>query len=619
MSTRLSSRLPIAAGVWLLAAQAGTAVQAAAPAQLSPVTVIASRTPQPLDTALGDVTVIDRDAIERFGQGSVAELLSRQHGIESANNGGPQAVTSLFVRGANANQTLILIDGLRINPATSGGGALNALALNDIERIDVLRGAASSLYGADAVGGVINIITRQGAERPVSLRADVGAGSHGVVRTSASIAGSSAGWRYALNAGYGQGNGFNATTPDNAFSYNPDRDSWYQRNVSGSLGYAWATGHDVSLRIFHDRINGGFDNGPGLTNPRSLQTVEGFAVASRNRLSDRWLSTLTLGVTEDENVSAAADTDDSRFRTRQRQYGWQNEFQITNEQRFTLALDRLEQRVAGDIQDWSTFPPSNIDYPVTARNTNSVTGVYTGDFGRHHVQASARRDHDSQYDGQTTGGAGYGFDILPGLRASVAANTAFRAPNFNELYYPGGGNPDLSPEKSRNIEAGLRWQRGGSELGATVYRNRVTNLINGWPAENIGRAILRGVTFTGAHQWGDTALRASLDLQDPHNAETGDVLARRAKRVFRLNADHRFGPARVGAEWYLSGERFDSDFARTRLGGYGLLALSASYDVTPQTQLQLRWNNVLDKDYTLAQGYATQGSSVFLNVAYRPR
>ncbi|MBU4612403.1 TonB-dependent receptor [Achromobacter sp. GG226] len=616
MSSRLSSRLPAAAGSLLLAAQAGLPAHAAQPTQLAPIAVIGSRAPQPLDDVLGDVTVVDRAAIDRAGSSSLAELLSRQHGIEYVDNGGPQTATSLFMRGANNAQTLILVDGMRINNATAGGGALNAIALNDIERVEILRGAASSLYGADAVGGVINVITRQGADKPLSLRADIGAGSHGTVRTSTSLAGSNAGWRYALNAGYGQSRGYNATTPENAFSYNPDRDSWYQRNVSGSLAYAWATGHEVSIRMFHDRVNGGYDASTAEYNDRAVQTVEGFALASRDRITAQWLSTLRLGVTEDENVSITLG-DDSRFRTRQRQYGWQNDYQLTDTQRVTLAFDRLEQRVTGDLQDWSTGVGMPADYAVTARNTNAVTGVYTGDFGRHHVQASLRHDDDSQYGGQTTGGAAYGLDLLPGLRATLAANTAFRAPTFNELYYPGGGNPDLAPEKSRNVEAGLRWQRGSTELGATVYRNRVTNLITGWPSENVGRAILRGVTLTGAHQWGNTALRASLDLQDPHDAATGDVLLRRAKRVFRLNADHRIGLARVGAEWYLSGERYD--VGRQRLGGYGLLALTASYDVTPETQVQLRWNNVFDKQYTLAQGYATQGSSVFVNVAYRPR
>ncbi|GAA5232787.1 TonB-dependent receptor [Verticiella sediminum] len=614
----------IAASLALAAPLATAQTAATAPAQLETITVIGARSPQPLADTLGDITVIDRETIERAGQSTLAELLSRTHSIEYIDTGGPQNVASLFVRGANANQTLILVDGLRFNSATAGTSAFNSIPLEHIERIEVLRGASSSLYGADAVGGVINIITRGAADQPFVPHFSVGFGSRGTSRVSAGVAGSSHGWRYAVNANYGQSKGYNITTPDNAYAYNPDRDSYYQRNVSASLGYAWRTGHEVSAEVFHTRVNGGYDNGEPYFNDRVLQRVEGFAISSRDRLADNWYSTLRLGSTRDDNRNVTApsfgtDEDSSltRFRTRQNQYLWQNEFQLASTQRLTVALERLEQRVTGDLQDWSAGFPVDVDYPTTKRNTNSATAVYTGDFDRHHLQASLRHDDDSQYDGQTTGGAAYGFDLTPNLRATVAANTAFHAPTFNDLYYPGGGNPDLEPEKSRNVEAGLRWHNASSELGATVYRNRVTNLILGWPPINVGKAVLRGVTLTGAHRWQDTTLRASVDFADPHNAETGEQLPYRAKRTLRLAADQRFGPALLGAEWYLTSERYSS--ARERLGGYGRLDLTAGYDINRDTQVQLRVNNVFDKDYTLNPGYATQGTSVFVNLAWRPR
>src|SRR5690606_24312456 len=151
------------------------------------------------------------------------------------------------------NQTLVLIDGMRINSATAGGGALNALALGDIERIEILRGAAGSLYGADAVGGVVNIITRQGAEQPLSISASIGWGSRDTSRYDATLSGRHAGWRYALNLGYGQSRGFDATEPD-TYIHNPDRDSYYQRNVSGTLGYTWRPGHELSAQFYYARV-----------------------------------------------------------------------------------------------------------------------------------------------------------------------------------------------------------------------------------------------------------------------------------------------------------------------------------------------------------------------------
>ncbi len=630
MKSRISCRLPAVAGTLLLACQAPVLAQSPAqPASLEPVTVIGSRSPQTMDKVLGDVSIIDRSAIERAGHSSLAELLSGSHGVENLSYGGPQGPTSIFLRGSNSNQTLVLVDGLRINTATSGGSALNAIALNDIERIEILRGAAGSLYGADAVGGVVNIITRQGADRPLAASASVGFGSRGTSRVNASVAGSTESWRYAVNAGYGQSDGFNSTRPD-AYGYNPDQDSYYQRNLSGTVGHTWRKGHEVALQAYHSTINGGYDNGEPPFNDRGVQRVEGYSLTSRDQITDFWHSTLRAGTTRDrnrnENAPAALNPGNpedgvSTFITRQNQYGWQNDFQLRENQRFTLAFERLEQRVSGDLSDWpnSTF----VNYDVTERNTNSVTGIYTGDFGRHHLQASLRNDHDSQYGGETTGGAAYGFDITERIRATVSGSTAFRAPTFNELYYPtddfgGGGNPNLKPEKAHNLEAGLRYLNGGSELGVTVYRNRITNLINGWPAENVGRAVLEGASFTAGHRFGDTGLRASLDLQNPHDAATGDLLAFRAKRIFRLAADHRIGKTQLGADWYLTSERYDS-FTRERLGGYGLLDLSASYDISAETQVQVRWNNVFDKSYTLVPGYATAGSSVFVSLNYRPR
>ena len=627
MKSRIFRRTPAAASV-LLAVPFAVLAQAPSPSTLAPVTVIASRTPQAIDQVLGDVSVIDREAIERAGHSSLAQLLSGSHGVESVNYGGPQTPASVFLRGSNTNQTLVLVDGQRINSATSGGGALNAIALNDIERVEILRGAAGSLYGADAVGGVVNIVTRQGADRPLAITGSLGYGSRGTSRASVGLAGSTAGWRYALNAGHGQSRGFNSTVPG-SYSYNPDRDSYYQRNVSGSLGYTWRPGQEVSLQAYRSTINGGYDaGGPPYFNDRSIQRVEGYSLTSRNRINDVWHSTLRAGFTRDkgrnENAPASVvpwNTEDgiSTFTTRQNQYGWQNDFTLSEHQRLTVAVERLEQRVAGDLSS-SGDPelPPFVNYGVTERNTNSVTGVYTGDFGRHHLQASLRHDKDSQYGGETTGALAYGFDITNRIRATVAGSTAFRAPNFNELYYPGGGNADLRPEEARNLEAGLRYLNGNTELGATIYRNRITNLISGWPAENIGKAVLEGATLTAAHRWRQTGLRASLDLQNPHDELTGEQLPLRARRILRLAADHRIGRAQLGAEWYLSGERYGS-VARERMGGYGVLDLTASYDVTDETQVQLRVNNVLDKDYTVVPGYATAGASVFLSVAYRPR
>lgn len=592
---------------------------------LAPVTVIGNRTLQQHPDVLGDVSVIPRAVFERAGQSSLADVLARSAGLEAVSYGGPQTVTRLFLRGHNSNQVLVLLDGVRINTATNGGAALNAIALHDIERVEILRGAASSLYGADAVGGVINIITRSDADEALRVRGNVGVGSDATRKVDASIAGNTAGWRYAVSAGYAESKGFDATTPE-LFIHNPDRDSYYQRSVSASAAYEWRTGHEISTRIYHSRINGGYDAGMPWFNDRSVQALTGYTLGSRNVINHRWTSTLRAAYTEDKlqtfNAPGHLNPDNppdgvSQFRNRQLQYTWQNDLKLTDNQQLTLVLERLEQRVQGDLADYSNFPlpPSFVDYPVNKRHTNSVTAIYTGKFGRHQLQASARHDNDSQYSGQSTGAIGYGYALTPRWQARIAANTAFRAPDFNERFFPGSGNPNLKPEKSRNVEAGLRYLGDATDFSVTVYRNRVENLIAGFPSVNIGHAVLQGITLEAGHQFGATSVRAIADIQNPHDRETGELLPLRAKRLLTLLADHAFTWGMVGVEWQAASQRYGSTGGRDRMSGYALTNLTASYNINPRMQVNVRWNNIFDRHYTLVPGYATGGSNVFVSLS----
>jgi vitamin B12 transporter len=637
---RCAALLACLVPVWAGAQQNPADTGAQAPVtQLDTVVVTATRTEQALKDVLGDVSVIDHETLENAGQSSLAEVLSRTHGIEYANNGGPQTVTSLFMRGANSNQTLVLVDGQRVNNATNGLAALNAIPADSIDHVEIVRGAASSLYGADALGGVINIITKRDAERALSAYTSIGGGTYGTSSYSAGLSGASQGWTYSLSSSYQQSHGFDATN-DKSFLHNPDKDSYYERNVAASLGYEWKRGQTLTAQFYDTHLNGGYDNGMPYFNDRSIQDVQGYSLTSMNRLTDIWTSTLRFGSTVDNNRNENApgdllfgDSPDGKttFRTRQNQLLWQNDLQLARGQKLTLAYEHLDQRVEGDIPNFTDFPVSFGDYTQNRRHVNSFTGVYLGDFGAHHLQASLRNDDNSQFGNHTTGGLTYGYDITRRIRASLGASTGFRAPNFNELYWPNDGffvgNPDLKPETSRNVEASLRYLDDDSELGVTYYHNKVKNLIVNEavdPADpfslfqpfNVSHALLEGVSFTGMKKLGNTRLRASLDLSDPRNTDDDTRLPQRAKKVLRLSGDHRFGDLLLGAEWYASGDRIDA-LTGDRLGGYTLFNLLASYDLTRNLQVSVRWNNVFDKEYTLVQGYNTPGSNAFVNLSWR--
>lgn len=608
---------------------------AAPVARLQNIIVTAARSPQPRADVLGDVTVIPSSTLQKAGQSSLAQVLAQVPGVQYADYGGPQTSTSLFLRGADSDQTLVLLDGIRINNATVGTASINAVFPESIDHVEIVRGPASSLYGADAMGGVINLITLPQTDKPLEAWANTGFGTYGTSRYSAGLSGTDDKWSYSFSSGYAQSSGYNSTNRKNTYSYNPDKDSYYENFAQASAGYTWKPGQKITAQFYQSRVNGGYDNGSQYSdyaepdfNDRSIQKLQVFSLTSTNAITDWWTSILRAGSTLDDDLSVNAPGDlyygntasgKSTFRTRQNEYTWQNDFQVTPNQKISLAYEHVDQRVDGTIGTYDDdFDETFGNFDQTRRDTNSYTAVYHGDLGRNHLQGSLRDDNDSQYGNHVTGSLAYGFDLTQHLRATVSAGTGFRAPTFDELYYPGYANPNLKPEKSRNAEAGLKYTNDGTELGVTAYKQKVDDLIednDDYVPVNVDRATLQGVTLTAGQRFGATSVHASMDFANPKNDDTGEQLALRAKRIFHLSADHTFGRFQLGGEYTLSSDRIDSSGAR--LGGYGLFNAVASYKLTHNVTVSLRWNNVFDKQYTLIEGYNTAGSNAFVNVAWR--
>ena len=584
--------------------------------RLDEIVVTASRTTQLEKDVLGDVTVIDKKELERAGQSSLAEVLSRHHGIELANSGGPQTQTSVFLRGANQQHTLVLVDGIRINSSAQGGTNWNAIDPAAIDRIEIVRGAASSLYGSDAIGGVVNIITkRTGEDRPLSAWANIGFGTYGTAKTSAGISGAQDGWDYHLTGSLADSSGFNATNQQ-SFSFHPDKDGYHETAWSGSLGYRWAPGHHIGLTAYNSLMNGDFDAGAFYDAPYTLTRQQAYGLTSTNDITANWQSVLRFGLSKEtlENRSF-----DSRYSSLQRSYSWQNNLRLSDSQLVSLIFERLEER-----------PTHSSAHTVNRRDTNAAGLMYRGDFGAQHVQANIRNDNITGYGNQVTGGLAYDLDLSDVWTVGVAGNTGFRAPSFADLYSPESfgfvGNPDLKPEKSRNIEASIRYEGDATRLGLVVYQNKIRDLINGFvcPAgafncspQNIDRATIRGLTLSAEQDYGNTTLRASADFMNPRDDNTDKLLPRRARQSYRFGAEHRFNAVRVGAEYQFTGKRYDDVANTTRLGGFGLLNLTAGYDFSPRVGVQVRWNNVLDKNYHSVYGYNMPGSNVFVNLSLK--
>lgn len=612
---RFSVSRQVAAPLFALSL-ASPAIPAFADPAIGTVLVTANRTPQRADEVIPDTTVISNEEIARAGAGSVADVLRRQRGIEIVRNGGPGASTSVYLRGANGNQVVVLIDGVRIGSSTTGTASWNAIPLSSIDHIEIVYGPLSALYGADAIGGVVQIFTRKSEGAP-AFSAGAGAGSYDTRQYDASVHGATGGEHsvsYALSGAHEDADGFSSTLPGSS-SYNRDDDGYARNSVNGRLVLRLAPGHEIGAQFLKSRLGAQYDSGAASDDTRNEQDIDSYAVFLNDRILPNWRSSLQAARSNDRlgSFTGTAAAGASQIDTRQTEFTWQNTLDIDGDTLQVLFGHRKEQVLS------SSTPALE-----KARITNSAAAAYDLRRGSHLLDLSLRRDH-SIYGGKTTGAAGYGYEFGKAWRASASIGTSFRAPTYNELYYPGYGLPTNKPEQGRNAEVGVRWQAAGTELQAHYYRNRLTDMIvtvnpcpsrTGSCAYNVNHALLEGWTMSAATRLRGIDLQASVDLQDPRDRTTGKQLARRTRRHASLAASYAVRQLDLGAELQASGSRFDDAANLRRLGGYGLLNLYTTWRFTPDWSLLLRLDNALDKRYELARNYGTAERSWFAALRY---
>ncbi|MBP8298609.1 MAG: TonB-dependent receptor [Burkholderiales bacterium] len=597
----------------ILGALSPLVLPAASATQLAcmvPVVITATRIAQPVSSLLSDLRIIDSEDIANAGAQSLIELLQSHGGIEIAATGGPGQVAGVFIRGTNANHVVVLIDGVRVNSATSGTNAFENIPLSQVERIEIVRGPASSLYGADAIGGVIQIFTRRGGNR-IALAA--GAGTWNTQRASVALARESGATRLGVQAGYESTRAFSAANERNAFSYDPDDDPYRNKNLSAHLGHTWAPGQELALRALMSEGTAHFDSGPG-SDDVNRQRLATWALESRNQLHANWSSTVRLARGSDDIVTLGSFP--AEFRTDQDQFTWQNDLAAAGG-RFALGLEYRREKVA-----------STTEFSQSHRSIRSFFAGYSGAFGANLLQASVRRDDNSQFGARNTGNLAWGYRITPAWRVSAAAGTAFKAPSFNDLYFVSpffSGNPDLQPERATSGELAANFDHEGMRAGLTLYRSRVLDLIAVDPTFttviNVNEAKIRGATLHAAADLGDTRVKAEVTREEATDAATGRLLPRRARTFGSLALARTAGPLRLGAEIVASGARYDSlaNAPSSRLTGYALLNLRAAYTFAPAYAVSVRWNNVFNRDYELVQGYNTPGANLFVSLDYTPQ
>lgn len=585
------------------------------------VVVTATRTPTRTDELLADMTVLQREDIEAAGQSTLEQVLSRQAGMEYAANGSPGASSKLYVRGTEGGHVLVLIDGQRLGSATLGDVSWSRIPLSQIERIEILRGPASALYGSDAIGGVVQIFTRHGTTG-LHANAEIGIGSYGTHTLGAGVAGGAGGWRYSINGSSFKTAGFNSIENPANKAFNPDRDGFSNDSMAASLSYSPLKGHEAGMTFFRSDGTNRYDNGSSpasaAKNYENALAVQAASLYLKNRFSDRWTSTMRFGSSTDDSTNYSNGTVSSATRTDQSQWSWQNDVRLPVGM-LVLGWENLKQQISGTTA-----------YSSKERDIRSLLAGWTGTFDAHRLQANIRHDDNSQFGAHDTGALAYGYQITAAWRLSASYGSAFRAPSFNDLYYPVtvlfgktyAGNPALQPESARNREIALHHEAGGQHVSATLYRNDVQNLIS-WTGLtspiNIGRARIEGLTLAYAGSLAGYDAGASVDIVDARNAVTDARLPRRAHERLNLSLGRTQGAWEWGGEIQAAGKRYDDTANTVKLGGYAIANLRLRYALSPEWSCFGRIDNLFGKRYELISDYATPGVSVFIGLRYAPK
>jgi len=582
---------------------------------LDDVIVTATRTPITVQQATSDITVISQEQIRNAGQSTLVELLQAQTGLELSQNGGAGTSSSIYIRGANAAHTLVLIDGIRAGSVTLGTTPLETVALDQIDHIEILRGPASSLYGSDAIGGVIQIFTKKGQGAP-KLNAAVGLGSYGRNQARVGYNGQVGDTRFSMGAGYDKTNGGFSTLRPGSYGYNPDNDGDTKYSAHFNLDQAINAQNNIGLITLYNRDRVEYDaNATAYDDAiNQVNSVSGYWKSQFNPI---WQSRVVVGRGENLSTSFKNNNAINHYNSSQTQYQWQNDFKLPVGS-LTAIAERNEQQVN-----------SSQTYTLYHRNIDALQLAYQANIAAHSIQASIRRDDYSDLGGHTTGTLGYGYAINPNWRARASYGTAFHAPSFNDMYYPNigwyTGNPNLRPEQSRQAELGLRYQAGINQFGITAFENRVKDLIiydsSVYPStmSNINTAKIRGIELSGATELAGVQVKTNYTWQNPEDGTTGNLLARRARQHGTIDLAKSVGDWTFGAQAIASSMRYNDAANTTRLGGYTLVNLRTTYQVNKEWRAIAKLNNAFNKDYQTVSGYNTPGANIFVGLEWQQK
>ena len=596
--------------------------------KLPDVLISENRDVQPRSESSSASTVFTRDDIDRLQPTGIVDLLARVPGVQVAQSGGRGSLPGIFVRGLQASQTLVLVDGVRIANATSADSNLQYLSVDQIERVEVLRGSRSVIHGADAMGGVIQIFTRRAGDPGLQGRVGASMGSNQRWQRSVGLAGANLQTRFALAASLDESAGINRT--HQSFDSDADHDAYRDRSFTLSLSHRVNDDLEAGINAMDSQGKSEYDNPFGRFDSNSFTSV-GQRPYSDFQLSNvaafveaRPLNTLKsrLELGHSENRETSADTlsnEGSVFNTYRDSLSWQNTLHLTPANSLLGGVDLSQDQVA-----------SNTAFEQDSRWNRALFVQHSFQGETFATQVGLRHDQNQQYGGQNTWSAALTWFAGANDDAVLSYSEGFRAPTFNDLYYPGFSNPDLKPEHSRTVELQWRSRIGeNTQLETSIYRTELRDAIvldSDYLPQNIGAARVNGFESALRQRWWGWDSNLSVAVIDPRDRDTGHTLTRRARRTANLDLDRHFDRLGLGLTWQAISASYNDAANQQSIGGYALLGLRSSWQATPELMLSMKVDNLFDRQYSRtlysfdgsSYGYREEGRAWMLGFSWTP-
>ena len=590
------------------------------------IIITESRIPTIVSESLSAISVITREDIERYQASDLYDLMSRLPGVSMLRNGARGSATSLSIRGNQGDHSLFLVDGVRIGSATLGSATLGLINTNSIERIEVVRGPKSNLYGADAIGGVVNIITRDAADMD-SFQVKSSVGSNGTNETTLSAGTTQGKSSYSAVLNTYKTDGIDSTY-DTSF---PHGDEDGHENDSIALRYGYEINDDAKLSLSYSNSDSSTDYDTACGDSVSYLPVDcdiytKAAISSLSsslvfQLNEHWNSNFKIGRSTDNSEEFARNIDINStynagtFDTTKTEATWFNAIELEADTLLSLGLDYQKDEV-----------DSSNTYDVSSRDNKAAFLQYKIKSNGADVSFGARRDDNEQFGEHTTTSVMAGQDVSDNVRLNFSYGEGFKAPTFNDLYYPFSGNANLMPEESVNYEIGLKANWNNSSLNVGLFNNSIENIIlwnsSIFAPDNTENVEISGLEFSLNTQVANWMLGLSGTVMNPEDKSSGNILVRRAERSASLDGDYSVGNYGLGFTVYSQSHTFDDAANTVRLGGFTTLALRANFDLSDNWKVKVNANNLTDKEYVTASGflgnYRSMGRELLFTVAYTP-